>query len=146
MKKLTKKQKQKMRIAVAKDVIIRIQMRKLTGKTGEYIIRKGTSLKKYSTPNQAEKGCNVCALGAAFLSYVRLYNGANKPLNHYYGSDMCELMYSCFTDDQLLTIDDYFEDHWGTNDDTNRILMIMQNVVDGKGKFNPSIEYEIVEV
>ena len=134
-------EKQKMRIAVAKDVISRIQLAKLRGIAGEYIARSKT---KCNTPNQAEERCKVCAIGAAFLSYVRLFNGTTKPLNHYYGGDMYDLLEQCFSGLELNEIEDYFECLEGTDNDTDRILMIMQNIVDGKGKFDPSVEYEIV--
>jgi len=149
MKKLTEKQKQKMRVAVAKDVIKRIQLEKLTGATGKYIEDKNLSSKSYHSPDQAEKNCSVCAIGAVFLSYVRLYNGINRPLNYNYGADMYHILNECFLYKQLADIDNYFEfeEHWvihGASNDTDRILMIMQNIVDHKGTFKSNVKYEIV--
>jgi len=144
--KYTENEKRKMRIAVEKDVIKRIKLKKLKGKSGQYIEHK--KLKSHmdfcNTPTQAETKCNVCAIGAAFLSFVRLYNNATEKLDSYYGTEMYDLLMTCFTEDQLRNIDNYFEDNRTIESDTDRILAIMQNAVDHKGDFKSNVEYEII--
>lgn len=71
--------KQEKAIAIAKDVLHRLKLEKLSlaRRTG-FIVPKETFPKTGSLQKQidkAEANCQVCALGGIFLSHVRLHNG-----------------------------------------------------------------------
>lgn len=73
-KELSKKQKQ--RIAIAKDAIKQLSVWNVGGggycSFGEKVLPEGKNLKKVLP--DLEAGCNVCAKGALFLSFVHKYN------------------------------------------------------------------------
>ena len=148
MKILSEAKKRKMRIAVAKDVVNRITMGKLLANIGSYILLRNSysySHTIFNTPTQAEKKCTVCAIGGAFLSFARLYNNVEGKLKDgYSGVDMYNLLYECFSHKQLSLMEDCFENQDYTENDTDRLLIIMQNIVDHKGDFKPKVKYEIV--
>lgn len=77
---MTKTQKQ--RLAVAKDVIAQLKLQKFTAKEGVYVDHAAISPANYGAELQtvlrkeltAQKPCEVCAMGACFISSVRLYD------------------------------------------------------------------------
>lgn len=83
MKKLTKKQK--MKIAIATDVIAQIKARRYVAMAGIYVGDLDLSEEKGDLQCVIKKKvtrrtpCTVCGLGSAFISAVRLYN--KFPLN-----------------------------------------------------------------
>lgn len=78
MKKLTKKQK--MKIAIAADVIAQVKARRYVAETGLYIGGLDLSEEKGDLQCVIQKKvtrrnpCTVCGLGSAFISAVRLFN------------------------------------------------------------------------
>lgn len=71
--------KQEKAIAIAKDVLKRLKLEKLSlaRRTG-FIVPKGkfpTTGSLQEQIDKAEANCQVCALGGMFLSHVRLHNG-----------------------------------------------------------------------
>ena len=64
-------------VAIAKDVLNRIELNKLNIESGKYIFQKAGFPIKGSLQEQidmAEANCEVCLLGGIFMSYTRLYN------------------------------------------------------------------------
>ena len=79
---MAKRGKNKEAVAIAKDVIEQIELRKYVATPGTYM--RGLRLKTGDLQNQLTellderaKKCSVCALGSAFLSAVRLYDKFN---------------------------------------------------------------------
>ena len=69
--------KRAMAIAIAKDVLHRLKLEKLTLKFGNYLLPNGSFPSTGSLQEEidkAEANCQVCALGGMFLSHVRLHN------------------------------------------------------------------------
>jgi hypothetical protein len=69
--------KREMAVAIAKDVLHRLKLEKLTLKFGNYLLPNGSFPSTGSLQekiDKAEANCQVCALGGMFLSYVRLHN------------------------------------------------------------------------
>lgn len=135
------------RIAIAKDVLK--QMRYWEVETTYFYSTKITQ--PYSNLQTQlltlpKKSCHVCALGACFLSYVRLYDEV-KTDN--YGGVMWPVIQSTllkyFELDQLNLIEAAFELWFKFNIDFNnaywmeepvfRLRKIMQNIVANKGDF-----------
>ena len=115
---------------------------------------------------EVQKNCRVCAMGALMVSRVCKFNklsledlGQNE-----YGSTV-EALKGAFTDNQLRRIEAAYEldssyefmdeyafgmDHVGDYEamnyqeqDENRMLAIMQNIVDHGGTFKPKVRYEV---
>jgi hypothetical protein len=116
--------------------------------------------------NALTKKCNVCALGSMFLSRIRLFNQVEWKSLHEDKDHQKEIMKSLkgyFTDLEMNEIECAFErDEYmhglGTvkmgpfakfglefDEPADRLLAIMQNILDN-GKFDPTIEYEVVKV
>jgi hypothetical protein len=100
-------------------------------------------------------GCQVCLLGAMFISKLLLSKSNRAKL---VTSVTSELVYSglrqLFTQAELRKIEDVFEDdnvaktagsdiHEVSGYRTDRMLMILQNIID-HGKFKPKVKYKIV--
>lgn len=89
------------RVAVAKDVLAQIKAKTLKAKSGVYVSAKLTFVPKEGEDVQAllkegkVKNCQACALGSAFLSYVRLYDGVKVERYSQFGP---ETDYAVFKD------------------------------------------------
>lgn len=81
-KEVTEKQKAKMRVKIAQDVLDSLKLMKpsedvyveavsIHGKEGQILLAAKTDKKRAAI---LQKHCEVCALGACFLSAVKLYN------------------------------------------------------------------------
>lgn len=164
------------RVAVAKDVIKRLQYGKLHAQTHYYVVNTTGKATKPDVDN-IEANCGVCAMGACMLSFARLYNHIDLEdaaehtkefEDHYNFTKFRSVLLRVFTGVQLQLIETAFEcddftdsryDYSGIKtvpvlnaikfgesfrraDD--RMLAIMQNIVDHKGTFRPEVAYEII--
>ena len=95
--KLTKAEK---RVAIAKDVLEQLDLKKYYACSGTYFklelnsyeleFKEGESLQEYLVDNSKVESCSVCAIGSIFASKVRLSNKFN--IDHYHdGIDDHEL-------------------------------------------------------
>jgi hypothetical protein len=128
-------------------------------------------LKKY-LPSQEiackmQKECSVCARGAMMLSRVAKFNNyeftASMSKIGIDNEDTFDALKDAFTQHELdiieccfegwicgnLTdedIEDYDIDKWSNiEDDEDRLMAIMQCIIDHKGVFRPEVEYKIVK-
>lgn len=149
------KSKPAARVAVCKDIIKLIQMKKLNISTGNYL----TKLNGICEPTfeGIAKECEVCAKGALLLTAFKLYDGKGfAEINSPYGlydDFILEQLDGLFSRTQLHLIEAVFEgwkdgptkqfyyDHYN---DEDRLLAIMQNIVDHNGTFKPSVRYDVV--
>jgi hypothetical protein len=154
------------RVAIAQDTIEQLGTLEVT--RGTYLTRYTWS-EKIPYEDQAQqhidkisKDCYVCALGACFLSYIRLFNDVKvsdlvrgdrqEDLYLYSTSSFIKSRLSqYFTHDQLLLIEAAFEgwrvadycseqvcDFYDKHPDPKeRLRAIMQNVIDNNGEFIP---------
>lgn len=159
------------RVAIAEDVIETLGLRKMRAKRGTYFSEKGDSylddpfeaiaLRMRQRYGQAE--CTVCALGAAAISAIGLYNkpGAVGKAWDIFGevdqSELHKVLGRWFTPIQLDLIECAFEtstafsvgestydarddaEDFGLkyNTDHNRLVAIMENIIENKGTFRP---------
>jgi len=167
--------KAQVRVEVAKDVIRSLRL--LTVRNGVYFKPAGSvklvnSIVSSSTDSKRvaqklKKGCEVCALGACFLSSVRLTNrwefGGFE--EHWTGPAQVraverevleEKLHKIFTPFQIDLIETAFEEYNCTNlandryvigraisfgskhyDSTSRLRAIMKNIIKNNGTFKP---------
>ncbi len=145
------------RVAVARDVLIQ-----LVREDAPLKLSRGVYLEGYMVlpDNVAETNlqtvidgvqqcCEVCAIGAAFLSYVRLYDGValDTIVRPRYGNNLCgddddmlTLMRDVFPESMLRKIERYYQcwqDLYVSGNKGEALRLIMQNVVDNQGDFVP---------
>jgi hypothetical protein len=75
-KRMTKAQ---MRVAIAKDVLTQIKLKKLEPTSGVYldksfVLREDDDISKQVLQQLPKKNCAVCAVGACFVSSLKLFN------------------------------------------------------------------------
>jgi hypothetical protein len=152
------KSKQKGRIAIVKDVIKTLKLPKkqryqpLTNNTYVRIAAcpknwENKPLDKLFKKNIAD--CQVCGLGAMFISMVKLYDDVatkimsveddydNLPDRLVADSeDVPSKLGRYFSKDQREAIEMAFE-HGPISDDRDRLRSICQNILDNKGTFEP---------
>lgn len=160
--KFEQKPKALQRIAVAKDVIKRINADQYIAYSGSFIcavdLYGEDSVKKYV---KSGKRCEVCAKGGLFMSYVGYVNKfdmfeAELQGTHMKDDSMVKLA-QLFTPLQLAMIESAFEGKeyiWNVNisrencrkcinfydkheHDKDRLLAICENIVKNKGTFKP---------
>lgn len=174
-KKLTKAE---MRVAVAKDVIAQIKAGRYEVQTGAYFnISERVSdffrglfglgikdvgkeqMKDYMKEITAEP-CTVCAKGAAFLSYVKLFNktpmsrifdgdgdffGDADPTDNGFDlfGDKAEMMEAAFEGDDIngvlseAALEKALDFNARYGDAESRLIAIMKNVIKNNGTFKP---------
>ena len=103
-----------------------------------------------------QTSCEVCGIGSMFVSTVEkcdkikcliVQDGEDDSEDIREREVQMEYMSKWFDEDQLLEIEDYFEQHTYKHDgdspimdqsnDTKRLIMIMENIISNKGKFDP---------
>lgn len=149
-RKLTRKQ---MAVAIAKDVIAQIKCHKYTPESGTYVSGADDSIPtdaigcKQLQPFLKKKDlqCEVCAIGATFLSSVRLFNDFVVP-KYWDDSDMKNKLGEYFSPLELRALEASFE-NWGDSlfldtplfnfEAKNRMLFLMSEVIRQKGNFDP---------
>ena len=158
-------------LAIAKDVLAHLRL--LSCEEGSYIGVRSTEKASDAMDKLIEKGgdaqphidkiarnCDVCALGAAFLSYVRLYDGVS--VEDVVPDALIEKMKTVFSAEQLMLIEAAFEldarppivgrlggEHLPAgsrdavcfgerfDDPKKRLKAIMENIVANDGVFKP---------
>jgi hypothetical protein len=163
------------RVAIAKDVIAQVKMKKIVGKEGSYIIFEGKELvfeDNFEVP--LKQDCEACAVGSVFLSMCRLTGKKNhevkewdedydnrksfafkafkRSLMPYFSIIQLSMIEAAFEkeftdynhkqgvserpiDIELLSASKNFGQE--IQDDTERLVTIMKNIVDNKGCFIP---------
>lgn len=146
------------RVAIAKDVLIQI-------KAGQFEVQRGTwaalidSELDLTTVNKESLlgrtvvlpplRCNCCAVGAAFLSSMRLFNVgqfdevasqdyAFKQLGKYFSKEQLKMIENAFELGACLSGEDgpkEFGERY--SNDTERAVAIFTNIVNNKGDFIP---------
>jgi hypothetical protein len=148
---MTAKEAAKRRVAIAQDVIDQIHAKKYRPTHMVYV--DGPFDEFDTTASKAVTAkCDVCAIGGMFLSRFNLYNKENDYVGD---SDTMKdrLEEAGFTSEQLRLIERCFEG-WGSIEDEHpwlaeldnpedRLIAIMQNIVDHKGTFKPKVAYEV---
>ena len=111
----TKLSKSQMRVAIAKDVIKQLKAGVyIPAGTYFWVATEGTFSGLLSNENVQEEvlklqDCKVCAIGAAFVSGVRLFDGiSGKNWDIYKGSNSVGAQ-SFFTRKQLCNMEEWFE-------------------------------------
>jgi hypothetical protein len=123
----------KQRIAIAKDVLLSLKLKKLEALSGVYlgfVMKK--QIKKADTPHKLdslfrkkEVACQVCGIGACFFGLVNLGNsaptadfilGGVKRETRLSDGNMRELLRKVFPSAQLTLIECAFEESNGFND------------------------------
>lgn len=112
----------KKRIAVARDVLDRIELGQLTPNAGLFckmLAGERTNLKIHQQLESTTFKCEVCAKGGLFLSYIGIVN--NYPITigrlsqeggeHIYSEPM-EVLSEIFSKKQLAYIETAFEEHY----------------------------------
>lgn len=192
--------KPEQRVAIAKDVIERLQSRTMKAASfNGYVVSDAERIEKIAgegsspiTPDDTKnisRKCTVCALGGAMISAISLGNGVTWDQfydiggaigSSFYGlrSEFCierrgvtRLLRKYFTAKQMEIIEAAFETSYAKPSerpqitqrsslraqayafgmqfryDNDRLMAIMQNIVDHDGDFVPSdLDYEIVYV
>ena len=130
----------KKRVAIAKDVLLQLELAKFVPQRGQYVTikRKGkNALRPLRTdaakPLIAEENskCYVCAKGAIMCSYVRNFN--NAVYDELKSGEMDETN-DIFGWDILAKLEDEFE---GFMDGSKKVPLktLMENIIDNKGVY-----------
>lgn len=160
--------KQERRVAIAKDVIAAIHAKAFMAiKTGAYVFTdKDYELLDQQTAKEIMPACSVCARGAMLMCRIAKYNHA-EVIGYVTQSDTRDALADAFTPAQLDLIEAAFERRdcrgadWGTtetlrrrfesafdfgrdhSESEDRLLAIMQNIVDHDGEFKPKVRYVV---
>lgn len=163
-KEFQKASKSKQRVMIAEDVILQLKLNKFSGKSGTYLTTNKNVLQDNESLQDIllvpDVKCEVCAIGGAFASCIRIKNefilDGNFTISSYLqegqsmgDNPMRNVLEEYFSDNQLELIEDVFENRYnGENnsdkisnfynkypDDTDRLKAIMKNIVKNKGTF-----------
>lgn len=152
------------RVAIAKDVISHIQASKLKVEENCGYVRhpKGAgAMSNIATStsntkelaNKLKEQCCVCALGAMMLCKIEKFNNYKFNLqNSGYISifDVYTALEDVITETQLCDIERAFEKtdpnspYNEISNPIDRLLAIMQNIIDHDGIFKPNVTYKII--
>jgi hypothetical protein len=166
-KKFLKLTRKEQRVAIAEDVIAQVRAKKFVAASVYFKLGRANNGcdEVYSTPEFdltdntnadlseciAAEGCTVCGIGSLFASAVlnadRLK--VKKVASHQSvcvgRGDEVHYLRKWFDADQLNLIEDYYEQEswrestiYDEDDDSKRLIMIMQNIIGNKGVFDPS--------
>lgn len=115
-------------VAIARDVIAQLRMKKLRAEMGSYIdidlkddagcsisLDNEESFRK--TYQQSSGHCTVCAIGAAFVSYVNRYNRVtNSDIVYIDDDEMIDYLGDAFSAAELRFMERIFENEWVNGD------------------------------
>lgn len=152
--------KKELRIAIAKDVLLRLRTNKLIPASGVYVgmsygakafAEANGSLQASQCLDTLTNNCRVCALGATFVSYVSIKNKISvMDFATIQQARREELLHKAFTFSQLYDIERCFE---GWNDGylwvecyptaRERMQAIMKNIIRNDGTFKPEKEPKV---
>jgi len=131
--------KPQQRVAIAKDVIKQIH-------AGIIEASKGFYLKKVEHCGRPAPGepCRACAVGALFVAKYNLSNG--RWIKDTDSFNYSNWLYPYFSNKQTSNIEHAFEYTWFDEipNHEDRMIMIMQNIIDHDGTFLPNVKYEMV--
>lgn len=133
------------RVAIAKDVIAQIELKTIKpANDGWYLysLNRGAWTPPSGTDVQsvipALGKCTVCAVGAAFLSGVRLFDGVKSGSNTLNGLASNRIK-KWFGRNQRCEIENAFEtDYLDIRSPAKRLTVIMRNIIRNRGKFIPT--------
>lgn len=150
------------RVAVAKDVIAQLDAKKIIAQAGTYVSITPAANEIVSIEPDDElqavfagRVCDACALGSLFICAVAKLDdctadsvqfGQHYGADFYMRDDPYEYLGQFFDEDQLHDIERVFEGYGGwTDDDTEshlisddeneRLRVIMRNIIDSNGDF-----------
>lgn len=170
---MTRKEK---KVAIAKDVIANIHMKKLNVKANNGYVESSDKdleydkdiLCQYLPSEQVAEllkpSCQICARGAMMICKVAKFD--NFDLGRYSLEEelsTTEALKDAFSEEELGQIEAAFElwgpgspmgehkrlsheelENWESIEkDEDRLLAIMQNIVDHGGEFKPEVKYEV---
>ena len=169
-KQMSRKEK---KIAIAKDVIANIHLKNLNIQSGNAYMDSGEIyveddlevLCKYLPSEKVAEllrpKCEFCARGAMMICKVAKFNNYEFHSGYIDQDATTEALKDAFSEDELEDIEAAFElwadcsgrvislpdnviENWesivGAED---RLLAIMQNIIDHDGKFKPEVKYEV---
>ncbi len=147
-------EKQEMRIRIAQDALKQINM--VNPSAGvycmfPYALPANESLQKFLI--EQHPPCDVCALGSLFLSNIRINNKFNTDKINQHSmigrDDILASLREYFDYDELDEIEKAFEGNCGERDynyfvadypeDSVRLELILNNIIDNKGAFKPGL-------
>lgn len=151
------------RVAVAKDVLAQIDAEMVVAEECVYVEARALESEMAQQYCDVSKPvvCRACGLGSLILSSVRFENERTvSEINGIDGYEARAILSHIFKDSQLDLIESAFErtsmadtncsvdcavsfgaDFWHSED---RLIAIMQNIIDHKGRFVPSVRYNVV--
>ena len=131
--------KPQQRVAIAKDVLKQIHAGRTQATKGIYLKKVGY----HGRPGPGEP-CVACAVGALFVSKYNLFNG--KWVDEADRFNTSNLLSPYFSNKQMMNIEMAFEVTWSSEISNNedRMIAIMQNIIDHDGTFKPGVMYEVV--
>lgn len=144
--------KAQMRIAIAKDAIKQINGKAYRMKRSNWASWEGERIDQQILAADKPPKCECCAMGAALLSSIRLYDECAIDRRHASSNETHIQLEKFFSGSQIALIESSFEDgdgyYIGTTkktrlfyarhpNDTKRALAIFRNIVRNKGTFKP---------
>lgn len=145
-------------LQVCQDVLDRLDEGRLTVCTGSYFKSEALDIDSQATPDEVERLCEVCAIGAATLSHLRLrgedeprhmteYNGVrHEGLGESLGFDNAGLIESAFERSPFFAPFDKSSAKFRAilfgslfSDPRRRLRAIMVNCVAHNGQFRPFV-------
>ena len=159
MAQLTLSQK---RVAIARDVIKQIAAKRIFISSGEYLSGRHDDIDLNQKNINEVKPCQVCQIGSAIVSGIRLFNQVSIPFNlGANDSKAMNLVTTWFTKKTAVMMEGAFEGGGGwltrhyvklsdkeleaainfyvkhKGDETKRSIAIWRNVIKNKGHFKP---------
>jgi len=138
------------RVAIARDTIESLQLKKVVAERGNYL---GWSSMENGDKLPINYKCQACALGSMFVGLTtRVKNISIKDANGGVRDDITNNLSNYFADYQLDAIESAFETPYKFNHytaslyekfgaqfktDEERLVAIMQNIIDNNGTFKP---------
>lgn len=145
--------KAKERVAIAKDALAWVQAGALVPASNVYVIPVSTGVRLFLTGDSNKQlrdvvlgPCRVCAKGALFLAKAVRFD--NVSIEDYNRCNWEEPLLEHFDIEQLSLIERWFEGwsslgndawtfRWHHPDNTERMTLILQNIIDHDGTFDP---------
>lgn len=140
------------KVAIAKDVIKQVNAGVLHAKDGcGYLVTKRSMKEPVDIDKKnaldVAKRCTVCARGALMISKISKFN------DHVVASfdgflpswETSFALEDAFDYTELRLIEKAFENEWSDRhpNPNDRLIAIMQNLIDHDGEFNPDVEYVV---
>lgn len=153
--------KEEKRVAIARDVIAKLRREFIKPEAGTYFSPVGHS----SCRLKEIKQCRTCALGSMLVGFLSKSKSDKRIVFSTNRNVIARELRGIFTIGELTLIEsaferramgtrDYFEKHtnaaiqfgFSFESPYDRLLAIMQNIIDHRGVFKPEVEYVICRV